>query len=427
MTTEETVQAQFEEQEHDQSLQAEISKDSEKLDDLRLESESIASALEGVSSESIEGQNRANDLEKAATHSSGGAHEPATRIVTAVDWNGPDDPGNPLNWPLWKKCYHTAAIGSLAFAVTIGSSMITPATPEIAVQFGVSRTASILSLTLYVLGLALGPVIAAPISETFGRTVVYRVTGLAYILFTIGAGFSKSFASLLVCRLLAGICSGPTLAVGAGTSADMYAAQHRALSGASFIMMPFLGPALGPVIGGFVAQYKGWRWTQWCTIFITIFAYVLVLPMRETYKKIILAKRAKKLGIPGPPKSVKGWAWWKLLFTITLARPVTMLATEPMVLFLSLYNSFTFAVLFSFFAAYPYTFESVYDFNTWQYGLAFLGILIGVLLGAAATVLIDQTVYLPKYRQVLRDGKKAVAPEHRLYGSMIGAFCIPIG
>jgi MFS family permease len=248
------------------------------------------------------------------------------------------------------------------------------------------------------------------------------------MLFLVGAGFSKSFGSLLACRLLAGVVGAPVLAVGAGTTADLYPAHNRALASSVFIMMPFLGPAIGPVIGGFAAQFKGWRWTQWCSIFIGVVAFVLVLPLRETYKKVILTKRAKKLGIEGPPKPpVSGLAYIKLLVTITLFRPIYMLFTEPTVLFLSLYNSFTFSVLFAFFAAYPYTFESVYGFNTWQYGLTFLGIMIGVLLAVATVMLIDRLVYMKKYRQALADGKTAVAPEHRLYAAMVGAFGVSVG
>ena len=56
--------------------------------------------------------------------------------------------------------------------------------------------------------------------------------------FIVGAGFSKSFGSFLVCRLLAGIAGAPVLAVGAGTNADMYPIQYRAVASCSFIMMP---------------------------------------------------------------------------------------------------------------------------------------------------------------------------------------------
>ena len=127
-------------------------------------------------------------------------------------------------------------------------------------------------------------------------------------------------------------------------------------------------------------------------------AFIFVLPMQETYKKIILSRRAKKHSIPGPPKpNLTGLQFMKLLITVTLIRPIHMLLTEPIVMFFSLYNSFTFSVLYAFFGAYPYTFETVYGFNTWQYGLTFLGILIGVLLAVATAVPIDRFIYYKKY------------------------------
>jgi multidrug resistance protein len=427
MTAGESTPTQMEQQEQRHELQLETSKNSEKFDEVQAELESIASALQGDGLED-EQDGQPNDLEKAPTQASHGPHEPATRIVTAVDWNGPNDPENPLLWPTWKKIYSTVAIGSLAFAVTIGTSMISPATPLIAEEFGIGRTAAILPLTLFTIGLATGPLIAAPISETWGRTVVYKVTGFVYLLFLVGSGFSKSFASLLVCRLLAGIAGGPVLAVGAGSIADMFHAQNRAVASSFFIMMPFLGPSLGPVIGGFAAQFKGWRWTQWCTIFIAVAAFALVVPMPETYKKVILSRRAKKHGVQGPPKAApKGWPYIKLILTVTLTRPIHMLFTEPIVLFFSLYNSFTFSVLFAFFAAYPYTFTLVYHFNTWQYGLTFLGILIGVLCAVATVVILDRAVYLKKWRQAVQEGKTLLPPEQRLYAAMVGSFTIPVG
>ncbi|KAK5168067.1 uncharacterized protein LTR77_006635 [Saxophila tyrrhenica] len=411
------------------ALRTEMSKDLDKPEKSpQADSESITSALGVGDNDDASFEQQGSDLEKAITQASHTSHEPATRIVTAVDWTGPDDKGNPMLWPLWKKGYQTMAIGSLACAITSGSSLISPATLEIAEQFQVSRTVALLPLTLYLLGLALGPVIAAPISETYGRTIVYKITAPLFLLFLVGAGFTNSLAGLLICRLLAGTAGSPCLAVGAGSTADIFAPHTRALASSLFIMMPFLGPSIGPVIGGFAAQYKGWRWTQWCTIFIGVAAFALVLPLQETYKKVILTRRAKKLGVQGPPQSPeKGWAYAKKMLTITLLRPVHMLFSEPIVLFLSLYNAFCFSVLYAFFAAYPYTFESVYGFNTWQSGLTFLGVLVGVLSAVATTMVIDRQIYMKIYRRTLGEGKTLVAPEHRLYPAMAGAFGVPVG
>lgn len=164
-----------------------------------------------------------------------------------LQWDAPDDPENPMNWRLSKKIFHTLASAMLGFAVTCGSSLITPSASEIAQEFSVSLTAAILVLSLFSLGLGLGPIIAAPISETAGRLWVYRTTSIVYLLFILGAGFSKTFGSLLVCRLFAGMAGGPALAVGAGTNADLYKQHFRAVPSIVFVTMPFLGPAIGPV------------------------------------------------------------------------------------------------------------------------------------------------------------------------------------
>lgn len=73
-----------------QSLERRAREFSEKLDDERLEEESIASALEGDREDE---QDPATDLEKATTQASRTSHEPVQRVRTAVDWDGPDDPG----------------------------------------------------------------------------------------------------------------------------------------------------------------------------------------------------------------------------------------------------------------------------------------------------------------------------------------------
>lgn len=193
-------------------------------------------------------------------------------------------------------------------------------------------------------------------------------------------------------------------------------------------MMPFLGPTFGPVIGGFAAYYRGWRWTQWCILIIAGVAFLTALPMEETYKKVILQKRAKKMGVAPPPgPKVFSSEYIKILVTVTLFRPIYMLFAEPIVLLFGIYNAFTFGVLFGYFAAYPYTFASVYGFKIWQTGLAFLAIGVGVLLAVATILLCDRFIYQKKHSEALHAGLTGAAPEHRLYAAMIGAFMLPIG
>src|SRR6266498_2270341 len=56
---------------------------------------------------------------------------------------------------------------------------------------------------------------------------------------------------------------------------------------------------LGPVLGGFVAETKGWRWLEWVIVFFTLTAYLYAMFISETSKKIILSRRARRIGLTG--------------------------------------------------------------------------------------------------------------------------------
>lgn len=95
------------------------------------------------------------------------------------------------------------------------------------------------------LALGLGPVIAAPISETYGRHIVYLVSTPLGAVFTMGAGFSQNIWTLCILRFFAGLTFSPALSIGAGSNADVVTTQNRATASAFYILSPFLGPALG--------------------------------------------------------------------------------------------------------------------------------------------------------------------------------------
>lgn len=128
---------------------------------------------------------------------------------------------------------------------TFGTSVYTPALADIMAEFNVSRTAALVGITVYTLGLGFGPIMSAPLSEKHGRKIVYLLSSPVFMVFTLGAGFSKSFASLIVCRFFAGLTGSPALAVGAGSNADLFPPHQRAKITAVFLMAPFMGPSLG--------------------------------------------------------------------------------------------------------------------------------------------------------------------------------------
>ena len=186
----------------------------------------------------------------------------------------------------------------------------------------------------------------------------------------------------------------------------------------------FLGPSMGPLVGGYTMQSRDdWRWLMWVLLVVAGPIWLGVFFSQETSKKEILKRRAKARGLPGPPKPPPAAAL-KMLLVVTLLRPLKMLVTEPIVSSMSLYNAFVFGVLFAFFDAYPYVFLQVYHFTPGEVGLAFLGLLVGVLSAVVTFAIIDRTLYAKARRKA--GAGRMPPPEERLYSSMVGSFGIPI-
>ncbi|KAK9369505.1 major facilitator superfamily domain-containing protein [Lipomyces kononenkoae] len=361
-----------------------------------------------------------NDLESRPEYAEKSGLPKPTDFVE-LDWDGPDDPENPKNWPLWRRWYITFVVAWMCLVVTFGSSIYVAGTDYMAFEFGVSRTVALIGLSLYLIGLACGPTVAAPISETLGRTPVYFTSIPISMLFTAAVGKAQNIGTVLVCRFFAGLFASPVLAVAAGTIQDLWEPDMVGVAMGGFCLAPFAGPILGPIIGGFLIEKKSWNWTMWVLLMFAGAVVLLVATLRETYKPILLKRRAKKRGLPLPPKLPIGQAL-KLVVTVTLQRPFAMLLFEPIVLALSLYMSFVFAVLFGFFEALPYVFASVYGFGTGDTGLTFLGIGVGLLIGAAIFIYLDRTKYVPAMRLPVPP-----SPESRLLPAKIGAIALPIG
>lgn len=352
-----------------------------------------------------------------------------------MDWDSPTDPDNPLNWPHWLRWYCTMTTAFLCLVITIGSSIYVDAVPEMMAKWKISQTLGLAGLTFYLLGLAFGPAIAAPLSELFGRKIVYCSTLPISMLFIMGVGLSKNIGQVLVLRFFAGLTSSGALAIAGGTITDVWRPQEIGVAMTMFCLSPLSGPVLGPIVGGFVAENKvslkphtigGLRWVMWVNLFFAATAFIPLYIMPETYKPIIMRKRLKKRNLKIKQTMPLGQFIVAILF-ITLLKPMEMLVVEPIVLVFSIYTAFVFAVLFGFFEAYPVIFRGIYGMSLGVSSLPFLGVGLGLLLGAALYVWIDKKIFFKKWDDGYvgmkdKDGNQIPpSPESRLLPCKIGS------
>ena len=126
-----------------------------------------------------------------------------------------------------------------------------------------SETFATFVVSIFVLGFALGPMLLAPLSEIYGRVIIYNITNVLFLLFTILCGFSTNQSMLLAFRFLSGFAGVATITVGSGTIADIMPREERGKAISIWSVGTILGPMVGPIIGGYVAEAAGWRWVFW--------------------------------------------------------------------------------------------------------------------------------------------------------------------
>lgn len=178
--------------------------------------------------------------------------EDETDDSLVVWWDGDGDPQNPYNWPAWRKGLNCGLVSCLAFLTPLASSIFAPGVPQLMLEFNSTNTELAgLVVSIYVLGFAFGPLLLAPLSEIYGRTILYHVCNVGFVVFAVACALTPSLEALIVFRFLLGIFGSCSVTNGGGTIADMIPQEKRATAMSFFTIGPLLGPIIGPVVGGF--------------------------------------------------------------------------------------------------------------------------------------------------------------------------------
>ena len=188
-------------------------------------------------------------------------------------------------------------------------------------------------------------------SEIYGRRYILIASAVTLTAFAAGTAGSQNIWTLVILRFFAGALGSAPFAVAGGVIADSFSIVTRGLASGLFCAAPFLGPTVGPIIGGFVSQSVGWRWVEGVVaIFSGVLAIALIFLLPETYAPVLLRKRATRLSkrtgkvyrsmldVEQGKKSARE------VFKVALSRPWVLLFREPIVLLLSIYLSIVYGM-----------------------------------------------------------------------------------
>ncbi|KAF9235761.1 MFS polyamine transporter [Melanogaster broomeanus] len=356
--------------------------------------------------------------------------------VLIVDWEGPDDPQNPKNWSFKRKWAATAIVSSFTFISPVSSSMVAPATAQLAAGFGLTNSVVMaMSTSIFILAFAFGPLFFGPMSEIYGRSRVLQLANLWYLVWNLGCGFAQNETQLLAFRFLAGLGGSAPLAIGGGVLGDCWKPEERGQAAALYSLAPFLGPVIGPITGAWIAEYSTWRWVFWSTSIADGVVQILgMLFLQESnICPLLLERKAKKIRQAMDEEKVSHrevrtvfeaqGRTWQAILTKALVRPFVMFYHEPILQLLGVYMAYLYGMLYLVLTTIPTMFEGAYNEPVGTAGLHYLALGIG-LTGASqlnARSLDKVYVYLTKkYGGVGR-------PEYRLPAMFPGTILLPIG
>lgn len=134
------------------------------------------------------------------------------------------------------------------------STIMAPALPTIANDLHMTSTEAVMSLSVYLLATAFGPLIIGPLSEIYGRRPVLHATNVWFLIWNVVCGFAHTKAALIAARLLAGLGASAVYVLGSAVLGDLWPKEQRGFTLALYQLIPLLGAAIGPIIGGFITE-----------------------------------------------------------------------------------------------------------------------------------------------------------------------------
>lgn len=270
-------------------------------------------------------------------------------------------------------------------------------------DFNISQTTAVLSTTVYTQGLAVGPLLLAPLSEVYGRRSVYIGASTCLLAFCAGAGAAQTFVAFIVCRFLGGCLGSVGIAIGGGTLADLWpVGEKRGAALLVFLLVSFLAPCVAPITASYAleAHHEDWRWTQWLILMVGLPIWLLTLSMQETGEEGL--KNQKE---PGR----------RALLIRSVSLPFRLIYSDRITLLLSIHTAFGYGVVFSFLMSFKYVLTSQYHFNNREASLSYLSLVLGYVLAIMLCASID------------RISGGTGCPEKALYGSVAGGILLLLG
>jgi MFS family permease len=337
------------------------------------------------------------------------------------------------NWPLKTKLIYTISYSLVTFAAQFNSTTTSSVyfVQEMQTNFNIDREVSVLTISLYIIGIAIGPMVFAPLSEVFGRKPGVLLPFFVSCLFTFATGIAYNVPSIMICRFLSGFFAGAPIVSAGGVLADLWDPSFRGAAFALYACFVANGASFGPVIGSLLihsdSNGQSWRIPQYfaglCEFTLFIIMYFFT---KETYEPVVLQRYAKAERIKNENWKIhsqldtKQLNWTEVIKT-HVVRPFLMLGI-PIVFTMALFASYVYGLFYLMITNISTAYELTRNWEGTIADLPNVSLFIGVVLGC-----IGNMIWALKYSKLVQQNNGKPIPEQRFPIMMMLGWMMPAG
>ena len=248
-------------------------------------------------------------------------------------------------------------LGILAAMAPLATDMYLPALPELQAEFGSTTSMTQLTLTMTMMGMALGQIFAGPISDLRGRKLPLFMGMLIFMASSLVCVFINNIYIFLAARFIQGLAGACGIVIARAIARDMCQGAELTTFYAVLMMVNGLAPILAPVIGGQILLFGTWH-----GIFVTLAGIGLVMAVATlVYRETLpVDRRIKSVG--------------------ATVRVLPQLMKNRYFMGHCLVQSFIFMSFFCYIGSSSFIFQGIYGVSAQEYSLIFGGIGVGMLI-----------------------------------------------
>ena len=165
----------------------------------------------------------------------------------------------------------------VALLASIDLTIVTVALPYMAGNLNATPDEITWVVTMFAVGQAIIIGITGHLSRLLGRKALALTAVIGFVVSSVACGLSQDLDMIVFFRFVQGLFSGPLIPLSQAMLIDAVEEDERAKILSFWVVGVMGGPAIGPLLGGYLAQDLDWRWNFWVNIPVGAIAVVLLI------------------------------------------------------------------------------------------------------------------------------------------------------